>query len=214
MGRRGSRLPSPTIQQGNERVGDGRLFSCPSALSKVNSRSFNREIRATHRLWWAAVTRSGGALRIGSGTGKCINSVVFRVAAVTFHPAPFDSVRRRGRDKFLPQLGILDRLLVRSAPAVALPIVDPARDPVADIDAVGVKLDAARPGKCLEPFDRGDQFHAIVGGQRFAARQLALLVVLPKQNAPAAGPRIAAAGAIGEQLDFRQLGQGAARVAA
>ena len=154
------------------------------------------------------------ALVVGGGAGERVDPVVFGVAAMALDPVPFDSVGGAGGDQLLPQLGILHRLLVGGAPAVALPVVDPARDPVADIDAVGVKLDAARPGKCLEPFDRGDQFHAIVGGQRLAARQLALLVALPKQNAPAAGPRIAAAGAIGEQLDFRQLGQGAARVAA
>ena len=37
LGRRGSRLPSPTIQQGNERVGDGRLFNArePSIKSEL-----------------------------------------------------------------------------------------------------------------------------------------------------------------------------------
>jgi hypothetical protein len=39
MGRRGSRLPSPTIQQGNERVGDVAALSAAGGLSKVNSRS-------------------------------------------------------------------------------------------------------------------------------------------------------------------------------
>ena len=34
MGRRGSRLPSPTIQQGNERVGDGRVLAPPGSYRK------------------------------------------------------------------------------------------------------------------------------------------------------------------------------------
>ena len=56
---------------------------------------------------------------------------------------PFDPVRRGGVEQLLPQLGILDRLPVRRPPAVAPPAVDPAGDPVADVDAVGVEL---RPG--------------------------------------------------------------------
>ena len=36
MGRRGSRLPSPTIQQGNERVGDGAIYrQLPLAKSEL-----------------------------------------------------------------------------------------------------------------------------------------------------------------------------------
>ena len=41
----------------------------------------------------------------------------------------------------LPELDILHRLLVGGAPAVALPAVDPLRDAVAQILAVGVKVD-------------------------------------------------------------------------
>lgn len=41
----------------------------------------------------------------------------------------------------LPQLDILDRLLVGGAPAVALPAVDPAGDALADILAVGGEVD-------------------------------------------------------------------------
>ena len=39
----------------------------------------------------------------------------------------------------LPQLGVLDRLLVGGLPAVLLPAVDPGRDPVAQILAVGME---------------------------------------------------------------------------
>ena len=41
----------------------------------------------------------------------------------------------------------------------------------------------------------------------FAAGKLALLVAHAQQHAPAARARVAAAGAVGEHLDFRQLGQ-------
>ena len=39
LGRRGSRLPSPTFQQGNEKVGDGRLSNPAEHPSKVNFNS-------------------------------------------------------------------------------------------------------------------------------------------------------------------------------
>src|SRR4029079_4994613 len=102
------------------------------------------------------------ALVVGGGAGERVDAVVFGVAAMTLDPVPFDSVGGGGGNQLLPQLGLLNRLLVGGAPAVALPVVDPASDPVADVDAVGVKLDSARPGQCLEAFDRGDQLHAIV----------------------------------------------------
>jgi len=71
-----------------------------------------------------------------------------------------------------------------------------------------------RPLQGFEPLDRSHQLHAVVRGQRLPTRELPFLVAHAQQHAPAAGARVAAAGAVGEQLDFRQLGQGAARAAA
>ena len=143
-----------------------------------------------------------------------VNAVVFRVAAVTFDPVPFDSVRRCGGDELLPKLGILDRLLVGGAPAVPLPIVDPLCDAVANVNAVGVKLDPARPFQRFEPTDRGKQLHAIIGRQGLATGELTLLAAHAQENPPATRARVAAAGAVGEDVDFRRLGQKAARGAA
>ncbi len=73
--------------------------------------------------------------------------------------------------ELLPKFGILDRLLIGCAPAILPPIVDPAGNSVAQIDAVGMKIDLARSLQCLEALDRGHEFHAIVGRQRFSTRQ-------------------------------------------
>ena len=86
MGRRGSRLPSPTIQQGNERVGDGRLFSPVGEPPKVN---FNSQTVVA-------------ALFVGGRAGEGIDAVVLRMAAMAFDPMPFDFVRRGGFEQFLP----------------------------------------------------------------------------------------------------------------
>jgi hypothetical protein len=129
------------------------------------------------------------------------------MAAVAFHPMPLDSMRRGRFDQFLPQLRILDWLFVGRAPAVALPIVNPARDSITNVDTVGVKPNPARTFQGLETFDRGHQLHLVVGRERFPTRELALLVAGAEQRRPAARTRIAAAGAVGEDLDERKFGQ-------
>src|SRR5205809_7710376 len=108
-------------------------------------------------------------LRVGGGAGEGVDAVVLGVAAVALDPVPFDSVARDGFQQFLPQVGILDRLAVGGAPAIALPAVDPAGDAVADVDAVGGQADATRLLERVEGLDRRLQLHAVVGGQRFAA---------------------------------------------
>src|SRR5215212_6661330 len=96
------------------------------------------------------------------------------MAAVPLDPVPFDSVAGDGVQQLLPQVGVLDRFLVRRPPAVALPTVDPARNPLTDVIAVGGEGDAAGLLERVEALDCGLQLHAVVGRQRLAPRQLAL----------------------------------------
>src|SRR5689334_5748426 len=98
------------------------------------------------------------ALIVRFSAGKRIDPVIFGMPAVALDPVPVDPVRSRGLDELLPKIGILHWLSVRSLPAVLPPLVDPARDPVADILAVGVKLDPARAFQRLQSLDRGEQF--------------------------------------------------------
>src|SRR6267142_6788741 len=116
---------------------------------------------------------------------------------MALHPMPAHAMLRQRRIEPLPQIDILDRFLVGGAPAVALPLVDPRHDAVAQILAVGVNIDETRPLERFERCDRGHQFHAIVGGVRFAALQLLLTVAEGEDRAPAARTRIARAGPTG-----------------
>ena len=124
-------------------------------------------------------------LVVGLGAGERVDAVVLGMAAVALDPMPFDPVRRGGVDQLLPQLGILDRLLVRRAPAVAPPVVDPAGDSVADVDAVGVEL---RPGTGASA-PRAPWIAAISSMRLLVVSgsppdELALLVAHAQQHAP------------------------------
>ncbi len=62
----------------------------------------------------------------------------------------------------------------------------------------------------LESFQRADrahQFHAVVGGMRFAAAQLALLAHGAQQCAPAADAGVALAGTIGKNFNCVKTGR-------
>jgi hypothetical protein len=142
------------------------------------------------------------ALVVGLGASERIDAVVLGMAAVPLDPVPFDPVRGRRGEQFLPQLGVLDRLPVGGVPAVLPPLVDPAGDSVANVIAVGMELDPARALQRLQAADRGDQLHPVIGGQRLAAGNLALLVANAKKRRPAPRARIAPARAIGENFDL------------
>ena len=65
------------------------------------------------------------------------------VAGVAPDPMPAHLVRLQRGVEALPQLGVLDRLLVGGTPAVLLPAVDPPGDALADILAVSGEIDDA-----------------------------------------------------------------------
>src|SRR5690606_27546568 len=53
-----------------------------------------------------------------------------------------------------------------------------------------------------QALDHGHQFHAVVGGGRFAAEQFLLMRAHAQDHAPATGAGVAAAGAVRVQLDL------------
>src|SRR5690606_10584563 len=130
-----------------------------------------------------------------------VGALVLRMARVAPHPVPGDLVAPACLAERLPKLGIFHGLPVGRAPAVALPSLDPTGNAVAHIVAVGVELDLAGLLQRRQRLDRGRQFHAVVGRQSLAAGQFAHLAVVAQDRAPAAGPRIAGACAVGEYLD-------------
>ena len=120
---------------------------------------------------------------------------------MTLDPFPCHLVAGLRLVQPLPQFDILDRLLVSSAPAVLLPAVNPRGDTVLHIGAVGDDGDLAGPFQRLERVDRGQQFHAVVGGIGLAAVQFAFLDDLAiayraHQRTPAAGAGVARTGAV------------------
>src|SRR3546814_80089 len=123
------------------------------------------------------------------------------MAGMTFDPLPMNGVRAGGVEQGLPEVGVLDGLSVGGAPAIFLPAENPFGDAIADIDAVGEERDLARPFQRPQSFDGGHHLHAVVGGERFAARQFKFARALAKNDTPAAGAGIALAPAIGENLD-------------
>ena len=152
------------------------------------------------------LTSGGGCAGVGFGAGERVDAVVLGMAAVALDPMPFDPVRRRGVDQLLPQLGILDRLPVRGAPAVLPPSVDPARDPVADINAVGVEL--RRGTGASAPRARESRRAAPSGCWWSAPRRRQSRAPCRRSAAATAqppGPGIAPARAVGEHVDAWKL---------
>src|SRR5215218_10094820 len=60
--------------------------------------------------------------------GELIGALVFVVAGVALDPVPVHLMRLQRGVEALPEIDILDRLLVRRAPAVLLPAVNPPGD--------------------------------------------------------------------------------------
>lgn len=83
--------------------------------------------------------------------------------------------------------------------------MDPLRNSVPHISAVGVEVHAARPLERFKGADRGEQFHSVVGGLRLTARQLHFARAEAKQSRPTARTRVPAASSIGEDVDFGKL---------
>ena len=70
---------------------------------------------------------------------RFVGDLVVVVAVVALDPFPRDFVARLLLDQPLPQFDVLDGLLVRGAPAVALPAGHPLHDAVAHVAGIGVQ---------------------------------------------------------------------------
>src|SRR5262245_6309128 len=101
-----------------------------------------------------------------------------------------------GRVEPLPQVGILDRLLLTGAPAVALPALDPRADTLLEILRIGMDIDDARTLQRLQRRNRSHQLHTVVGGRGLAAGPVLATRTRRQGRAPPAGPRIARAAAV------------------
>src|SRR5437762_7371268 len=75
---------------------------------------------------------------------QLIGALVGVMAGVALDPVPADLMRLQRGIEPLPQVDVLDGLLVGGAPAVFLPAMDPAGDALTHILAVGGEVDHAR----------------------------------------------------------------------
>src|SRR3546814_18807124 len=92
-----------------------------------------------------------------------------------------------------PQILVLDRLLGGGQPAVSLPTLQPNADAVADVAAVRVQCDGARPLQRLQGGNCANELHAVVGGRGVAARPFQPVRTGPEDRTPTARTRITGA---------------------
>src|SRR5262249_35810311 len=84
----------------------------------------------------------------------------------------------------------------------AFPAVNPLRDAVLQILGVGNHFHFAAFFDRAEAFDRGAEFHAVVGGVRLGAPHLLFVFVVAQDRRPTSRSRIAKACAVSDQLDL------------
>src|SRR5262245_7139605 len=139
-----------------------------------------------------------------------VAAIVLGMATMAGDTSKFQAMFGNQLVELLPELGIGDGLelaFFTPLPAVAFPAGHPFGQALADIFAVGKQLDVTRPRKSREPFNHGLQFHAIVCRVAIRSERLFYFAAahMAQDERPATGARIAAAGAVGEEQNFRSL---------
>ena len=105
--------------------------------------------------------------------------------------------------KGVPQLRVEGGGLVPLDPALCLPGAGPTLgDAVNDVLGIRGQGHLTRLLEGGQGGDDGGQLHAVVGGFGVSARKLLLPTVVDQDGAPASGAGIAAAGAVGVDLDL------------
>src|SRR3979409_2605546 len=169
-----------------------RISTQPSSMTRSPSLGFTPVVS------WSSTIRL--ALIRYPAVRQLVRPLVLRVAGMALHPVPLHVVQGRQLVEPPPQVDILHRLLVGAAPASALPVMHPIRDPLRHIQGIGIELHSAGTLERLEGADRRGELHAVIGGVGLAAVELALGSPGAQQHAPAARARIAAACPVAEDL--------------
>ncbi len=102
-------------------------------------------------------------------SGQLIATFVFSVTRMSFDPAPSEPMRPGQTVQFTPKVFVFHRLAIKRAPTAQFPISQPRRHPAFEIRRIGENFDVARLGQGAQGADCSLKFHAIVGGERFAA---------------------------------------------
>src|SRR5262245_8462931 len=104
--------------------------------------------------------------------GELVGALVVVMAVMALDPVPAYVVALSRLLEPLPQLDIAQRLLIRGAPAIPLPALDPSGDAAAQIVRVGLAIDGRTRLHRRAVGRRSHQLHAVVGGVLLAALQL------------------------------------------
>src|SRR5436190_3994459 len=102
----------------------GRLPLPPWRQGGGARRSHQHQFRAELSYTPSLLARRGANFRDGIAR-ELVGALVHQVAGMASNPVPAQVVALERGVEPLPQVDILDRLLVGCAPAVALPIADP-----------------------------------------------------------------------------------------
>src|ERR1700716_1558802 len=102
-----------------------RISTHPSSMTRSPSLGFKPVVSVSSTIC-LALTRY-------SPVRQLVGPLVLRVAGMVPHPVPFHVVQCRHLIEPPPQVDILHRFLVGGAPAAALPVVQPFRDPLRHI---------------------------------------------------------------------------------
>src|SRR5947199_3432896 len=169
-----------------------RISTQPSSITRSPSLGFNPVVSVSSTICLALIRYP--AVR------QLVRPLVLGVAGMAPHPVPLHIVQGRQLVEPLPQVDILHRLLVGGAPAAALPVMHPFRDPLRHIQGIGIDLYSAWALQRLESADHRGELHAVIRGVGLAAIELALGAPGAQQHAPAARAWIAAACPVAEDL--------------
>ena len=134
-----------------------------------------------------------------------VRPLVARISRVAFDPDPIDFVQGAEGIELLPQVHVLDGLLVGCAPASPFPIVDPDADAFLNVLRIGVQTNFAGALERLECADDRSQLHAVVGRARLTAVHLLHMVSEFQQGAPTARAGVSLAGTVGIAVSYTHL---------
>jgi hypothetical protein len=162
----------------------------------------SRETRSTCRRGYA---RQHAADGLG---GEAIGTLVQGHAGMPRHLVPGDVALLHLDEEGLPEVAVLHRLLLGVFPAVLPPAHVPLLAEAVDhVGTVGEDVGGPPRRDRAEALQHAGQLHALIGGGRLGAGDLALGVAVDDDGRPAPRSRIAQAGAVGVDGDAG-LGQG------
>ena len=150
--------------------------------------------------------RCADQLQLGAGGagGELVSSIIVLMISMAFGPGPLDGVLRHLAVQLFPQILIENRLLGAGPPAIALPAVDPLRDPIFHVLGICNDLYLTGFAHSLQSLDDSRQLHPIVGGVGRRPCQFPRMAVVAQDAGPSSGAGIAEAGPVRNKLNLLQ----------